>query len=1080
MWKHSATANRLVERRASHGVIILLAPPWHIQLLGRLEARCGDIAVTRFRTQKAAGIFAFISYYSNRVHPREVLIEQYWPDASIESGRNSLKQELAALRRQLEIPGTPHGSVIIADRTTLRINPETVQVDALRFEILSRAAADIADPAMRARSLEEAAALYQGELLPGHYEEWVLMERRRLAGLYGQSLNRLADAWLEIGEPGRALNAALICAEIDPLEEADQARVIQLYLATQQPEAARAHYDAFVLRLREELECEPSDELKSLITGLPAARSSKRQKGLLVHRETTASQHKSLPPSRLPVPLTRFFGRERELAQIPETLFGAGWNDTGSLADDRFGARLLTLVGPGGVGKTRLALEVARRMASSLQGRSWFIQLADVQDPTSVPMAILEVMGVPKSTDSSPLTTLVSALSEQTALLVLDNFEQLTETGAALVSELLSRAPLLHCLVTSRCELGVQGERLLSVRPLSSPDGSAQLDGLLDFASVQLFLDRAQAVRPDFQVTPRNAATVAAVCERLDGIPLALELAAAWSSALTPSQILERLSQRFALLVSRHRDTPDRHRTLQAAIEGSFRLLSKAQQQLFLRLSVFRGGWSLESAEAVVELDSVEGAESTELPQMLAQLQERSLIHTEERGAELRFRMLETLREFAVEQSASRERSEMAKRHCAYFRKLARESSFKLIGVDQSIWYERLEHDHDNLRSALAWAIEHDINEALLLAADLWIFWEHRCFAAEGTRWLQNILNHPDAARPTEPRARALYALSQVMRARGEFGRAIELIEENLQIAYALNNRHAIAATLNGLAGLTKSNGDIERAAGLYTESLAVYMELGDRKGMAAVFNNQGLIAEHTGHFEEASEHYRAALAMNREIGNRLWEAQNLSNIGITELNRKRFAQARAAYEESLSIHREISNRHGICDVVIYIGELALREQNQQESRERMLESLQLARDLKDPARQASALGLGADILLTESDLPGAAARMEECLWLLREDGDRFSVSHVLHNVASLAFATNDVYAAARFWGAADRLYAIDRRWRPDDHIGDLHRRSAQDRGDAKFEEAWIDGEKLTQAAAVEQALRFTKRHAIR
>ena len=429
--------------------------------------------------------------------------------------------------------------------------------------------------------------------------------------------------------------------------------------------------------------------------------------------------------NRLPMQITRFFGRNGEIEQLHRLLVEEG-------------IRLLTLTGPGGSGKTRLAIEAARGLLSHWRDAVWFVPLADISDPAFIFPTIRDTLKLPTMPNASPQEQLVEALAAQPALLLLDNFEQLVEEGAACVQELLEWLPSLTILVTSRQVLNVQGEREFAVLPLPVPAEDTAAAQLREFSSTALFIDRAQAARVDFRVDERNARAVAAVCRRLDGIPLAIELAAARSLVLSPVQMLEKLKDRLDLLSTRQRGIPERHRTLRAAIEWSYGLLSAELQRFFARLSVFRGGWTIEAAEAVCE--------EPDALDFLTRLRECSLIVTEEResACEIRFRMLETLREYAASQLTVEDHAARERRYAAHFERLAEEAEPHLHGPEQTVWLERLECEQDNFRAVLAWTLDHDPDAALRCAAALSPFWETRGHYAEGRSWLERALSIAD------------------------------------------------------------------------------------------------------------------------------------------------------------------------------------------------------------------------------------------------------------------------------------------------------------------------------------------------
>ena len=1052
----------------------MVAEAWQILMFGGLEAHCDPYHVSRFRTQKAAGIFAFLTYHSGRAHSRERLADQYWPDAGLDAGRNSLKQEIASLRRQFEPPGFASGSILITDRHQVRINAEGITTDVSQFEHLLDIGLNERDDARCRALLRQAVTLYRGELLPGQFEDWVLTERQRLALRYVAALEKLTSSYATAGETGLAIDAAQKALATDPFNEALQIAVVELCFTSGNLAGAAEQIRSYGRRLRDEMDEELPIGLQKLAVTITAttpepANGPIQQMPMPMPKSvapvrTTAPGN--IPLVRLPLRMTRFFGREDELRQIPELLMG-NWQSLGTEGvgtTPSTAPRLLTLFGPGGVGKTRLAMEVAELLAPRISNAVCFVQLAEITSADTLPSALCSALGISTAVGSDPLDEAIKGLSPGPSLLVLDNYEQLVDLGALFVSQLLQRLPQLICLVTSRRHLDITGEQLFPLSPLSSPVAPGSPARLMEFASVQLFVDRAQAVRPDFQLTPRNANHVASLCTRLEGIPLAIELAAAWSGTMTPAQILARLERRFELLVSRKRDTPERHRTLQAAIEGSYRILSRQQQRFFSRLGIFRGGWSLESAECIV---AETGDDALNL---LTELRERSLVLSYEAEGEMRFRMLETLRDFALDQMTAAEHEEIAQRHLYYFRKFARRGSLNLVGAEQSSWFNQYEQNNDNIRSALAWGKEHNTSDALLLAADMWIYWQERGLLQEGKSWLTSLLSLADAVGPTEPRARALYALSQLETTLGDYTAAVALINENLTIARTLNNRHAIAATLNSLANFNRILGNFSESKRLHGESLTIYQEISDRKGIAAVYNNQGVTAEHMGEFAAAADCYRSALQINREVGNRVWEAQNLSNIANIELFEGNHHQARELYESSLGIHTETGNRHGICDVLLYLAEATKTTGDTTTAREYVDRGITLAHELDDPIRRIGGLLCLAELECTSDNFAGAILLYRDCLERIRELQLKPLAARVLNCVATMLWRVGEKIAAVTIWGASEQLATPDASSLSKRTVEEDQLRSALKYGDKVFQEAWTRGQSKSLSACIQIA----------
>jgi predicted ATPase/class 3 adenylate cyclase len=599
----------------------------------------------------------------------------------------------------------------------------------------------------------------------------------------------------------------------------------------------------------------------------------------------------------LPLQFTRFFGRESEIERLRELL----------LAPE---TRLVTLTGPGGTGKTRLSIEAAGQMVDAFSGAVWFVPVADVSDARLIPETILEALQITPAAGADPLEQAVAFLSQQPSLVILDNLEQVAEAGADLVELLLSRCPTLTCLVTSRQILGLPMEREFPVPPLATPgsDTGGSPEGLGVYESVRLFVDRAQAVKPDFQVTNANAPAVAELCDRLEGIPLAIELAAARAQVLTPQQMLQQLGNRFELLVSRRRGVAERQRTLRAAVDWSYRLLSPELQEFFKRLCVLRGGWTVAAAEAVCDdplaLDH------------LAQLRECSLVVTEEGCAEMRFRMLETLREYACGHIGASDLAAAEERHALYFLAYAERAEAELRGAAQSVWLARLEEDRENLRRAIAWTHQESrLEEALRLGGALWYFWSIRSHFAEGRRILDETLalvqaTHPALGRSVL-RAHALLGAGALAHDQSHYADAARLLDESMGLMREHAERAGLAAALNIRANVALDQGQTERAMALYQEALGLFRESGNARGASIVLSNLGVLALDEGDLDRAATLLSDSVQLKRKLGNAYGLANSLESLGNVERSRGELGRAATLYEEALTIRQGLGNRHG-------------------------------------------------------------------------------------------------------------------------------------------------------------------------
>jgi predicted ATPase/class 3 adenylate cyclase len=607
------------------------------------------------------------------------------------------------------------------------------------------------------------------------------------------------------------------------------------------------------------------------------------------------------PATNLPVQPTSFIGRAREQAEV-RLLLGA--------------APLVTLTGTGGAGKTRLALEVAAGLVAAHADGVWLVEFAALADPALVPQAVAQALGLREEPGRPLLATLTAHLQPKALLLVLDNCEHLIGACAELATALLRACPQLRLLATSRAALEVPGETLYRVPSLAAPDPD-QLpppEQLPAYEAVQLFVARARARRSDFALTARNAPAVAAVCARLDGMPLALELAAARVSVLPVEGIAARLDDRFRLLTGGPRTALPRQQTLRATLDWSYDLLSESERWLLERLSVFAGGWTLDAAEAVgVGVGSEGSLRVPEVLDLLGGLVNKSLVQAAEADGELRYGLLETVRQYGQERLAATDETEGVRdRHLGYYLALAEEAEPALKGATQGAWLGRLEAEHDNLRAALSWArAAGEAELGLRLAGALWRFWGYRGYFGEGRSWLEAALAEGGPA-PTAARAKALNGAGNFAFYQDDYGRAAALYEEGLALQRALGDTRGIAGSLGNLANVAFRHGDYGRVAGLYEESLALFREAGDRWGIAHTLDNLGTVARQQGNFERAVALHMEGLVLKRVLGDTRGIAASLFNLGHAAYTQSDYPRAAALYAESLALKRELGATEGI------------------------------------------------------------------------------------------------------------------------------------------------------------------------
>jgi predicted ATPase len=622
-------------------------------------------------------------------------------------------------------------------------------------------------------------------------------------------------------------------------------------------------------------------------------------------------------PSNLPAQRTAFVGRKSEVAAATDLLL-------------RDGVRLLTITGPGGIGKTRLGLKAAETVAGRFPGGVYFVNLAATNDPGMMASFIAQTLGLREAGGQAPLRLLEEHFqnsADSPMLLLLDNFEHLM--GAApLVAELLAMGPALKIVVTSRAALHVYGEHEFPVAPLALPDPRSlpPTETLSNYSAIELFVQRAAAVKPGFQVTAENAPAVAEICARLDGLPLAIELAAARIKLLPPSAMRTRLESRLQLLTGGARDLPARQRTLRGAIDWSYGLLSEPEQKLLRRLSVFVGGCTLEAAEAVCDTKADLGLD---LLDGMASMVDKSLAQQiESATGESRFVLLETIREYGLEKLAeSGEEAQTRQAHAAYCLVLAEELAAENTRVERTDWLNACESENDNFRAALDWLSENGNPEwGLRLATALYRFWSRREMITEGRDRLGKVLRRGQAQKGTRMRARALFAAGVLAYEQGDLEAGNAWLRESLEISRALEDKRGMAVALNALASNARSVGDVTDAKRLFEESRKTFRELNDPVGIAGTLNNMAGLAKEQGDYARAHALYEESLSIFQSLGDRPSIAWLLSGRADVARAQEDFAAARSLYERSLATFREIGDPWGAAVALADLGDL-LRDQ---------------------------------------------------------------------------------------------------------------------------------------------------------
>ncbi len=742
-----------------------------------------------------------------------------------------------------------------------------------------------------------------------------------------------------------------------------------------------------------------------------------------MQEQRVISYKKVMPPAggrpTIPVPPTALIGRERELAFAQQIL-----------ADPR--SRLLTLTGPGGVGKTRLSLEIAHHLADSFADGVAFVSLAPVNDPTLVVASIAAALGLREDSSSSLIERLKNALRDRHRLLVLDNFEQVI-AAAPLVVELLSAAPQVRVIVSSRAPLRVRGERELPLAPLGLPDARQPLH-LDDPAephgaiadSMSLFVQAASAVDPNFELNEENAATIAEICIKLDGLPLAIELAAARVRLLSVGNILSRLGNRLGLLTGGARDLPARQQTLRNAIAWSYDLLEESERKVFRRLASFSGGCTLEAAEEICRLDD---EVAIDLFNVLGSLLEKSMLYrTEDEHGEYRFSMLGTVLDFAAEMlESSGEEALFRGRHAAFFLRFAQRSTNELLRGDQKLWLRMLEADHDNFRAALRWLLEqHEMETVAALGSSLVRFWLIHGYPTEGREWLEKILESGGDLQE-RTRIELLNQLATLAWSQGDLAVAREILEQGLQYAEELGDRRQIQIALNLLGNVAHEAGDLHRSAEMHRRSLELRREEGNPERIATALINLANTKFSLGDFEEAREMYQESLAINRKQGTNEAVMLCTMNIGYVEYALGNYARAEVLLQEAHKLLEEYPDKRGRISLYVDLSRLKSETGHFEESLAYLHEVLPIAEELQDIGRIGFVYSNLAHAYLVQGEPLKALEYYRQSLIRHYERGYHHEAADSLFNVAvaahALGWTTEPVLLAAAAGKLSPLLY---------------------------------------------------------
>ena len=968
----------------------------YVQLLGEFHMAQGNRPVTGVKTPRLQSLLAYLLLYHHAPQPRQNVAFQLWPDSSESQARTNLRKLLFQLRRAL-----PQEHLHITSREIQWNDAIPFRCDALELrralETLSRAP-DLPDE-QRRQLLVTVADTYTGQLLPACYDAWIEPLRRELHRAVLEALDELIQLLCSRGELRTAIHYARRFLELDPLSEEAYRRLMRFYAASGDRASALAVYHQCTRMLQQELGVDPSPETEELHQQLRDMRS------FLVH-------------NNLPAETTPFVGRRREVTEIARLL-------------DRDDCRLITVIGPGGMGKTRLAIRVARERLEQFEHGVCFTPLASVTSGHRLVAKIARGLRFTFQSSEAPQEQLLNYLRERELLLILDNFEHLVP-HAGLITAILQHAPRVKVLVTSQIRLNLQEEWLFPLHGLRIPDFDQpffQDEELHQYSAVRLFLENARRVDPGFRATGEELAAVLRICSLVGGMPLGVELAAAWVQLLTCQEIADEIERNWDFLTSSLQNIEPRHRSIRAVFEHAWRHLTPEEQAVFRRLSVFRGGFQRQAGEEIA------GASL----HTLVSFMDKSLVQRSGMG---RYQLHGLLRQFALEKLRAHpdEHRQTRRAHARFFTDLVHRYRHDIRDARALEALQVVESELENIRAAWQWSVEQGFLNCIYKATDgLGRFYETRSYFQEGVdtfrkAWeaLAPHFQEPDAQQADIQRI-ACQLLSRQALFRllmGESQAARVLLLDALERSQGFDLPEETAFSLSRLAEIARTQDDYAMARRLGQEALAIYQSLQDPEGVAHVLNSLGVVAHNQGNYQDAWKHYQESYRTRKRMDNPFGTAQTLGNLGRIAQAMGRYSEAHAYFEESLEIRREIGDQEGEAYILASIGATLLEQGEYQRARELCTQGLAIFRAIGYRRGTALALGNLGDIARILEEYAQAARCFRQALELYREMGSQLGVGISMISLGRVALAEGNLAAAQEFSQEALRIcQEVGYRW---------------------------------------------------
>ena len=1020
-----------------------MSPRLALEFLGLPQVSLNDKPIATDR-RKAIALLAYLSVrdigHTRQKYSRESLSALFWPDYEQSKAFSNLRRVIWEVHQSIG------DSWLIADRESVQLSAAAeINLDVARFRESLSQGRQQNDPALRIPLLADAAKLYRNHFLTGFslkdaytFNEWSFAECEDLRHQLADALIKLSEDYCALGQADKAIPYARRMITLDPLNESMHRQLMQVYIQAGQHSAALKQYQTCEQLLRKELNLDPQPETHELY--------KKIRKGELKPLHVESQIEPIKPKHNLPSQLSTFIGRETEQEEIINLISKN---------------RLVTLAGMGGIGKTRLALQVGQRLLNDYLHSVWFVALDSLSDATLVPQTVASVFDIREGPDRPIIEILKNVLREKTTLLILDNCEHLLDTCAQLITTLLTNCPNLTILATSREILNMKGEATYYLPSLSLPeDNNLLAEKLTEYESVQLFVERAALALSSFRLMKKNAQGVTDICRELDGIPLAIELAAARVNVLTVEEILKQLNDSFSLLASEGRTNLPRHQTLQASMDWSWGLLTESEQIFLRQLSIFAGGWTLEAAQAICD---------GHVLHLTSALVRKSLIMVhQESGGETRYRFHEIVRQYMRKRLIeSGEEEDIRTRHLQYFLQLSEQAEPALRGPTQIEWMSRLNDERDNIRAALEWADKTNVEAGLYIAGRLNAFWEGYD-VREGERWLEQFIQKPESKSYPRAKAKALLAQGLFLNWFERIAEARAATQECLDLYKACGDKQG---EIDALLVSAFQMDNVAQGRELMQRALVLAQSINDKWRQARVLSALGWgVLEDKQHI-----HLKAALKIFQEVGDLYNIAGVMAELGRLEMLKDNIESAQKILNEAVILIRQLNLKNPMADVLQEYGRIAAIKGDYKQAYADLQESAAIYEEQGIRLAYLFSRAHLGYLALYQGEITNARSIFSETVRDFYSDKNEDGVMFTLEGMGGLSVAVGKPDVAAQLIGWADMVREKLSDPRPPLEQADVDKIIAAclvKMGEVAFSDAYDEGQKMTMDEAVEFALK--------